>query len=243
MLEEIARLTGGRTLSFDQPGEVFRTGRITANGKRDLTRALLIAALLLWLADIAVRRLSLPWGKIAAALTGRLAARRGQGAGAAGADAWSRLKQRTRNAGEFYGGGKIKPQSRDERESRLAGSGSAGPGAAGESPDTSRADAVRAEFSRTDTGRAHAGGADSGRAASRHAESDLASANRAGFNQANSARPGPGAAGSNAAGPSDWESADSRAGAPNAGGADASGGAAGSAMERLLAAKRRGNVR
>jgi len=103
LLGEIARLTGGRTLSPDHPEEVFRTGRIASSDRVDLTRELLIAALLLWLIDIAVRRLSLPWRRIADALAARLSVRRGSDASAAGAPAsLSRLRRRTQEAGEFY---------------------------------------------------------------------------------------------------------------------------------------------
>jgi uncharacterized protein YegL len=211
LLGEIARITGGRILPLDRPGEVFRAERIAAVGKRDLTRGLLIAALLLWLADIAVRRLSLPWGKIAAALTGRLAVRRGHGANAAStASAWSRLKDRTRSAGEFYAGSGIKLQSRRPRGS-------------GEAPKTGGAPGAGAGFA--GSGSADTGCADSSRA--------------------DPGRTGPSAARSNPAGPAVSDTARSRAGAPKTSVTDASGGggAAGSAMDRLLAAKRRGNRR
>jgi len=168
LLEEIAQVTGGRMLSPEQPGEVFRIERIAARGKVDLTRGLLIAALLLWIADIAVRRLSLPWGRIAAALAGEFAVRRGQGTNAAGAAAWTRHKDQTRSAGEFYAGGGIRTRDRKPRMaeddppnvragetggtesvrtgSSAAGSAPAGPAAAGStgshsgSPNASRPD-------------------------------------------------------------------------------------------------------
>ncbi|REJ23261.1 MAG: hypothetical protein C6W59_00040, partial [Paenibacillaceae bacterium] len=125
-------------------------------------------ALLLWIADIAVRRLSLPWGRIAAALAGEFAVRRGQGTNAAGAAAWTRHKDQTRSAGEFYAGGGIRTRDRKPRMaeddppnvragetggtesvrtgSSAAGSAPAGPAAAGStgshsgSPNASRPD-------------------------------------------------------------------------------------------------------
>ena len=211
LLGEIARLTGGRTLSLDHPEEVFQAGRIAATDKVDLTRALLIAALLLWLVDIAARRLSLPWGRIVDALAARLAARRGPAAAGAGAaTALSQLRRRTREAGEFYARGGI---SRPAPEARTA---------AGASADAADSPAGAARPGSGTAGGTNADAADK---------------------PAGAARPG--------AGTSDRaRSAGSVAGVPNAGEAQASSGApagasdaAGSAMERLLAAKRRGSRR
>ena len=137
LLEELARLTGGRTLTLDRPEEVFQTGRIAAVDRVDPTRALLIAALLIWLADIAVRRLTVPWSAIASALTGKLAGslagRRTLTADAAGAaEAWARLGRRKRETGELYAGARSGSGAahRDIPGAGTAGSFGAGCGAA-----------------------------------------------------------------------------------------------------------------
>ncbi|GIP39645.1 VWA domain-containing protein [Paenibacillus sp. J31TS4] len=70
-LARLAELTGGRVLSLERPEEVFAGEAPARREYRSLARPLLIAALLLWIADIAVRRLSLPWRRLAAAVAGR----------------------------------------------------------------------------------------------------------------------------------------------------------------------------
>lgn len=104
-LEKLAQLTGGRVLSIDSPGEAFRGERMVSRRLVDITRPLLIAALLLWLIDIALRRISIPWGRLAAALANltRRAAHRGAPMADA-APALQRLEQRKRRAGQFYAG-------------------------------------------------------------------------------------------------------------------------------------------
>lgn len=71
-LRRIAELTGGRVLNFERPSDVFAAPTEPKLRTAGLHRELLAAALLLWLADIALRRLQLPWG----ALLRRLAPRR-----------------------------------------------------------------------------------------------------------------------------------------------------------------------
>ena len=135
LLGEIARMTGGRTLSFDRPEEVFRAGRIAAAERMDPTRFLLVAALLLWLADIAVRRLSLPWRAAASALAGTVAGRKRQAAAADSAGALARLGQRTRNFRSLYAeGGAPRP----ERNASAAGEKKpdAGPSQAARDPES-----------------------------------------------------------------------------------------------------------
>ncbi|GIP36678.1 VWA domain-containing protein [Paenibacillus sp. J2TS4] len=63
-LNKLAELTGGRVLSLERPEEVFAGQAAGKKQYSDLTRFLLIAALLLWLADIAVRRLSFAWSRL-----------------------------------------------------------------------------------------------------------------------------------------------------------------------------------
>jgi uncharacterized protein YegL len=237
LLAEIARLTGGRTLSLDRPEEVFRVGRIAAVDRVDPTRGLLIAALLLWLADIAVRRLSLPWGVIAAALAARLPGRGARGAAAGAAEALARLKQRTRSAGAIYAGGEADrpgPGARIAGEGRMPKSGSPPAGSGREAERWFRQRRSGAGSAAPDSGSAGAG------AGVRSGDSAAAEAKASGFRpddsgaadlRAAGSRPGDsGAAGSG--------SADSRSG--NAGAGDAG---AGTAMDRLLAAKRRADRR
>ncbi|GAB7054266.1 MULTISPECIES: VWA domain-containing protein [unclassified Paenibacillus] len=105
-LKQLADMTGGRMLSMERPEEVFQ-GDVTAKKQlHDLTRWLLTLAVLLWVLDIAVRRLSLPWGRLAA-LPGALL-RRGRGTAAPKAPdaeaAMERLRERKRKVGAFYRG-------------------------------------------------------------------------------------------------------------------------------------------
>lgn len=65
-LERLAETTGGRVLSLEHPEEVFASEVKEKKHYRDLTRLLLIAALLLWVADIAVRRFSFTWSRLLA---------------------------------------------------------------------------------------------------------------------------------------------------------------------------------
>lgn len=57
-LKQLAEASGGRMLSLERPEEVFQ-GELEPERRREsLTRELLIAALLLWVIDIAIRRLA-----------------------------------------------------------------------------------------------------------------------------------------------------------------------------------------
>lgn len=121
-LQQLAELTGGRLLKADEPEAVFAGDTRATRREQDLSRALAIAALLLWPFDIAARRLSLPWHRLAAWLSSVM--RRmfgapglaGEATGAAGADAGGagagsngasgsveRLGQRKRQVAAFYG--------------------------------------------------------------------------------------------------------------------------------------------
>lgn len=66
LLARIARATGGRALSG--AAQSFRPSARPGRSVRDLWPALLLCAALLFPLDIAVRRLALPWDKLAAAL-------------------------------------------------------------------------------------------------------------------------------------------------------------------------------
>ncbi|MEF3303324.1 VWA domain-containing protein, partial [Paenibacillus sp. GYB003] len=66
-LRQLAELTGGRVLSPDKPEEAFGGATAPKKRVRDLSSALLVAALALWLADVATRRLHVPWRRLALA--------------------------------------------------------------------------------------------------------------------------------------------------------------------------------
>jgi hypothetical protein len=68
-LSRLAELTGGRVLDAARPEDAFAGAAAPKKQVRDLSRALLIAALALWLADIAARRLHVPWRRLALALS------------------------------------------------------------------------------------------------------------------------------------------------------------------------------
>lgn len=115
-LQALAELTGGRVLDWNKPEEAFQ---FTAQPTRSLhgwERPLLAAALLLWLADVAVRRLALPWGRVAEAIAAAMpwrrraralaaAAQPGVSAGAAADAGLARLAARKSRAAAFYGAG------------------------------------------------------------------------------------------------------------------------------------------
>ncbi|CAH1197717.1 hypothetical protein PAECIP111893_00907 [Paenibacillus plantiphilus] len=107
-LEQLAALTGGRVLAVDNAAEVFRTDPISSREFIDVTRLLLIAALLLWLADIAIRRVSIQWSSIASAV-GLLRQRlwsQPRSPRPEGAASVSRLQKRKGRVDSFYGRGK-----------------------------------------------------------------------------------------------------------------------------------------
>jgi uncharacterized membrane protein/uncharacterized protein YegL len=60
-LKRLAEMTGGRVLSADRPEEVFRNAVAAKKKLHDLSDFLLRLSLILWVVDIAVRRLSIPW--------------------------------------------------------------------------------------------------------------------------------------------------------------------------------------
>nr|WP_255570651.1 VWA domain-containing protein [Cohnella sp. CFH 77786] len=105
-LAQLAATTGGRVLDPSRPEAAFEGPESVTKRYGDWTRPLLIATLLLWLLDIAIRRLSVPWGKLAAYARRFVPAASGSGtASTAGSSALSRLQQRKRTAGDFYSAG------------------------------------------------------------------------------------------------------------------------------------------
>ncbi|MBA9085849.1 putative membrane protein/putative protein YegL [Fontibacillus solani] len=112
-LTALADMTGGRVLEWDQTKEVFGFTPKAFPVYRDLEKLLLAAALILWVVDIVLRRLALPWGRMAERLmlwrrrSGAAAATAGQpAASAAKPDAGlARLAARKDRAAAFYGAG------------------------------------------------------------------------------------------------------------------------------------------
>lgn len=107
-LLEIAQLTGGRILSLDKPNEVFTGDTEPRKQLYDLSRVLIITALILWLLDIAVRRLSIRWELIYSwAIIGLQKRRISNDAGnnqqqSVQDSRMERLQQRKRQTGQFY---------------------------------------------------------------------------------------------------------------------------------------------
>ncbi|RCX20410.1 von Willebrand factor type A domain-containing protein [Fontibacillus phaseoli] len=116
-LQAVAELTGGRILDWNKPEAAFQFTAQPQRSLRGWERPLLAAALLLWLADIAVRRLALPWGRMAALIAAAMpwrrraralaaaAAQPGASAGAAADAGLTRLAARKSRAAAFYGAG------------------------------------------------------------------------------------------------------------------------------------------
>ncbi|MEF2967062.1 VWA domain-containing protein [Paenibacillus sp. M1] len=113
-LQALADLTGGSVLDWNAPEAAFAFAAEPQRTLRSWERPLLIAALLLWLADIAVRRLALPWGRMAALVADAMPWRRrartlaaaAAEPGASPGDAGlARLAARKSRAAAFYGAG------------------------------------------------------------------------------------------------------------------------------------------
>ncbi|PAK49755.1 VWA domain-containing protein [Paenibacillus sp. 7541] len=128
-LTRLAELTGGRVLSWDEPAAVFDREASTRTQLHDWSYALLAAALLLWVADIAVRRLALPWGAIAAGAAALLRRRPAQAAEAGQRPGLERLAARKARAASFYGGGAGRDSAQPPPSSPPAGPRERGAGA------------------------------------------------------------------------------------------------------------------
>ncbi|RIX51731.1 VWA domain-containing protein [Paenibacillus nanensis] len=107
LLAQIASVTGGRKLSVEEAEEAFRFEPVKLKVPYDWSRELLVIALLLWLIDIALRRLSLPWARIAAAVALPFHSLRRTASpnpnARQRADSIGRIKQRTAEKSKFYG--------------------------------------------------------------------------------------------------------------------------------------------
>ncbi|BFH64871.1 VWA domain-containing protein [Paenibacillus azoreducens] len=121
-LERLAEMTGGRVLSWDKPEQLFAAAPRPSRQLHDLGYELLVAALLLWVADVAVRRLALPWGRIGARLAAPFRGRPKAAGGAEPADAGlGRLAARKQRAAAFYGGGSAAPPAPAQPQARAGG--------------------------------------------------------------------------------------------------------------------------
>ncbi|CAM3390724.1 VWA domain-containing protein [Saccharibacillus brassicae] len=154
-LAELAQLTGGRVLSWDDPAAVYAQPAAPHKQMRDWTSLLLAAVLALWIADIAIRRLAVPWERIAAMLAAPFAAAGRRGTGAASGEAapaedgaLARLSAAKRRSTAVRGGEKradespAAPAQRPAEAPRAAGGE---PGSAAEGGLASAVDRVRAE--------------------------------------------------------------------------------------------------
>lgn len=107
-LARIAAITGGRELGLQDALLSFRGERTTLREPYDWSKEMLVLILLLWLLDIAVRRLSIPWRVIAGALFGRmrlpLKGADADGSMAATVTTVAQLKKRKASSAAFYGG-------------------------------------------------------------------------------------------------------------------------------------------
>nr|WP_246281379.1 VWA domain-containing protein [Saccharibacillus qingshengii] len=245
-LAELAQLTGGRVLSWDDPAAVYAQPAAPHKQMRDWTSLVLAAVLALWIADIAIRRLAVPWERIAAVLAapftaaGRRSFAADSEAAPAEDGALARLTAAKRRSTGFRGGEKraaenaaAPPQGAADRGAkRPAGAPRAEggePGSAAGGGIASAVDRVRAER-----------GAGQAQPADRSA--DAAGARSAAPGAAGEASRGGSPTGREAGrsgsppGESKPPSADSKR--PDQPENDAPAGG-GSAMERLLAAKKR----
>lgn len=130
LLQSIAAITGGQELSWDKPEQALQFEPIIARQPLEWSRALLLTALLLWLIDIAIRRLSLPWGLWMTKLKSKWLPQRSLSGSLPGppiqsgsSSAVSRLQKRTSEAGKFYGlssGAPVDPSTIDTASNNIA---------------------------------------------------------------------------------------------------------------------------
>jgi Ca-activated chloride channel homolog len=95
-LKQLAELTGGRLLSLEHPEEVFQGAVKPRKQSHSMSRLLIIVSLLLWLLDIAIRRLSVPWERLFTPFTWGYKRLRPRIAGGVGTIRVERLQQRKR---------------------------------------------------------------------------------------------------------------------------------------------------
>lgn len=243
-LAELAELTGGRVLSWDDPAAVYAQPAAPHKQMRDWTSLLLAVVLALWIADIAVRRLAVPWGRVAAFLAAPFAAAGRRSSGAASGEAapaeegaLERLSAAKRRSANFRGGEKRaaessaapsqgaadRPAERPGKAPRAAGGE---PGPAAEGGIASAVDRVRAERG--------SGGA------AKPPERPGASGVTQGAREAAPGAAGEASRGSSPSGRDAGRTASPPGAAKPPGDASPPTESGGSAMERLLAARKRG---
>ncbi|MGO4543984.1 VWA domain-containing protein [Paenibacillus sp. 2TAB23] len=111
LLEQLAATTGGRALQLSSPQQAFEFAPLPSRQIYDWTQALLAAALLLWLFDIALRRLSIPWERLWLRISMPFSSKRrasfrkdpNAASDMASLRALSRLKERKLETDRFYG--------------------------------------------------------------------------------------------------------------------------------------------
>ncbi|WP_138751497.1 VWA domain-containing protein [Paenibacillus sinopodophylli] len=111
LLQKIAATTGGRVLTRSDPKQLFAFEPTPSRLQYDWTQELLTTALLLWLMDIAVRRLGVPWSRLYSLFGKRFRMptlvesqkNRNRADLMASARSMSRLQNRKAEAGRFYG--------------------------------------------------------------------------------------------------------------------------------------------
>lgn len=129
-LKQVAESTGGRVLDPADPKQTFQFNPASSRQAYDWTHELFIAALLLWLLDIAVRRLSIPWGTASARFIRLFRSnaksdleRNKYAAGNATApSALSRLRERKTEASRFYSAGHAANDKDARQSAKAAGS-------------------------------------------------------------------------------------------------------------------------
>lgn len=123
LLEQIAATTGGRVIDPSDPKMAFQFNPQPSRQVYDWTRMLLISALMLWLLDIAIRRLSIPWERMMAGFKRLFQSNKLSLSGetktaierSASFSALSRLKERKTEANRFYGNGESSTKASDTR--------------------------------------------------------------------------------------------------------------------------------
>ncbi|MFC5700130.1 VWA domain-containing protein [Cohnella faecalis] len=104
-LAKLADLTGGRVIDPSRPEDAFQGALTVRRNLHDVTRSLLVAAILLWIVDIAIRRISVPWRRFTTRIINIINYREKTKTKAAEPiAAISRLQQRKQRTGEFYAG-------------------------------------------------------------------------------------------------------------------------------------------
>lgn len=141
LLSDIAAITGGRELTIDGTGEAFSGEPVTQRQPFDWSRELLLASLLLWLLDIALRRLSLPWERWLALfrISSGSVKRHSSNGARSGAGGIDQLRSRTAqkrqfmNSGPDLDGGPVAttPKATDKGEAAKGSAGAAKDGETG----------------------------------------------------------------------------------------------------------------